>query len=141
MPPTVSHLSWRPVRFAIVGLANTLLGLCVIYAVKWETGAGDLEANLLGYLAGLCSSYFLNARWTFAFHGRHRSALPRFMLTLLAAYLANLATVYAALGLSINSYLAQAAGIVPYTVIGYLGAALFAFRTPAAAAVDLRVEP
>lgn len=111
-----------------MGMANTLLGLLVIYAAKWVARLPDLPANLLGYLAGLAASYALNARWTFAFRGRHGIAAPRFVLVILAAYLANVATVYAALGLAVNSYIAQAAGIVPYTVIGYLGTALFVFR-------------
>ena len=118
----------RPVRFALVGVANTLLGLLVIYGAKWVGGLPDLPANLLGYMVGLTGSYFLNARWTFAFRGRDGVAVPRFMLVTLVAYLANIATVYALLGLAINSYVAQAAGIIPYTVIGYFGAALFAFR-------------
>jgi putative flippase GtrA len=127
----VSRLSWRLVRFALVGVANTLLGLVVIYALKWGAQMRDLPANLFGYLAGIVLSYFLNARWTFTFRGRHSAAAPRFLITLAAAYLANLATVYAALAIPINSYLAQAAGVVPYAVISYLGAALFAFRNPA----------
>jgi putative flippase GtrA len=128
MPQGVDRLPPRPVRFALVGVANTLLGLFVIYAAKWIGGLPDFPANLLGYLVGFTLSYFLNARWTFAFRGRHGVAAPRFVLVILAAYLANIATVYALLGLAINSYIAQAAGIIPYTVIGYLGAALFAFR-------------
>jgi putative flippase GtrA len=113
-----------------VGVANTLLGLLVIYGAKWVAGLPDLPANLLGYIVGLTVSYFLNARWTFAFRGRHGAAAPRFLLVILVAYLSNIATVYALLGLAINSYIAQAAGIIPYTAIGYLGAALFAFRHP-----------
>jgi putative flippase GtrA len=141
MPPGTSTLAVRAAKFAMVGVANTLLGLLVIYAIKWGRGTGDLAANLLGYLTGFSMSYFLNARWTFAFRGEHRSAVPRFLLTLALAYLANLATVYAALSLSINSYLAQAAGIVPYTVISYLGAALFVFRYPRTAAAKFPGEP
>jgi putative flippase GtrA len=118
----------RPVRFALVGVANTLLGLLVIYAAKWLGGLPDLPANLLGYIVGLTVSYCLNARWTFAFRGHHAVAAPRFVLVIVVGYLANIATVYALLGLAINSYIAQAAGIIPYTVISYLGAALFAFR-------------
>jgi putative flippase GtrA len=127
MRPATSSLPRRPLRFALVGVANTLLGLSVIYLAKW-LGARDLPANLLGYLAGLTLSYQLNARWTFAFRGPHRFAVPRFILVILAAYVANLITVYGALSLSINSYLAQAAGIVPYTLVGYLGAAMCVFR-------------
>jgi putative flippase GtrA len=111
-----------------VGVANTLLGLLVIYAAKWWARLPDLPANLLGYLAGFAVSYALNARWTFAFRGRHGVAAPRFVLVILVAYLANIATVYAVLALAINSYIAQAAGIVPYAVIGYFGTALFVFR-------------
>ena len=128
MPGRSECLPTRPVRFALVGVANTLLGLLVIYGAKWVGGLPDLPANLLGYMVGLTASYFLNARWTFAFRGRDGVAAPRFVLVILVAYLANIATVYALLGLAINSYIAQAAGIIPYTVIGYLGAALFAFR-------------
>ncbi len=120
----------RPVRFALVGVANTLLGLLVIYAAKWVAGLPDFPANLIGYFVGLTVSYFLNARWTFAFRGRHGAAAPRFVLVIVAGYLANIATVYALLGLAINSYIAQAAGIVPYTVVGYLGAEFFVFRNP-----------
>src|SRR5690242_17901755 len=123
----VDFLPTRPVKFAVVGIANTLLGLFVIYAAKWGVGLADLPANLLGYLAGFAVSYFLNARWTFAFRGRHGVAAPRFVLVILAAYLANIATVYALLALAINSYIAQAAGVVPYTVISYLGTAFFVF--------------
>jgi putative flippase GtrA len=126
----LTALPARPIRFALVGVANTVLGLLVIYAAKWVGGLGDFPANLLGYIVGLTVSYFLNARWTFAFRGRHGVAAPRFMLVILVAYLANIATVYALLGLAINGYIAQAAGIIPYTVVGYLGAALFAFRGP-----------
>jgi putative flippase GtrA len=126
----VGSLPARPVKFALVGVANTLLGLLVIYAGKWGLGLADLPANALGYLTGLALSYTLNARWTFSFRGRHAVALPRYVLVVLAAYLANIATVYAALGLAINSYIAQAAGIIPYTVVGYLGTAFFAFRNP-----------
>lgn len=124
------RLPGRPIRFALVGVANTVLGLLVIYAAKGLGGLPDLPANLIGYIAGLTVSYLLNARWTFAFRGRHGIAVPRFVLVILVAYLANIAAVYTLLGLAINSYIAQAAGIVPYTVISYLGAALFAFRDP-----------
>lgn len=135
------RLAARPVRFALVGLANTLLGLLVIYAAKSVGGLADFPANLLGYTVGLTVSYFLNARWTFAFRGRHWVAAPRFVLVILVAYLANLATVYALLEVAINSYIAQAAGILPYTLISYLGAALFAFRDPVSHVGDLPRPP
>lgn len=123
-----------------MGVANTLVGLLVIYAAKWG-GLADLPANALGYLTGLAVSYVLNARWTFSFRGRPAVAVPRFVLVVVSAYLANIATVYVALGLAINSYIAQALGIVPYTVVGYLGAAFFVFRNPALRTADHTTRP
>src|SRR5690606_26011676 len=55
-----------PVRFVLVGAANTLTGLLAIYAMKFVLGFHDVLANLLGYAAGMSLSYWLNARWTFS---------------------------------------------------------------------------
>jgi len=43
------------------------------------------------------------------------------------AYLANLATVSAALYWGLNSYVAQALGVVPYALVSYFGFKKFAF--------------
>ena len=36
------------IKFLGVGVANTLIGLSVIYATKWFLGAGDVIANATG---------------------------------------------------------------------------------------------
>jgi hypothetical protein len=56
--------------------------------------------------------------------------VPRFVLVIVAAYLANIATMYVALGLAINGYIAHATDIIPDTVVSHLGAAFFVFRNP-----------
>ena len=128
-PASRKLLSLQPVRFAIVGGANTLTGLSVIYGLKWLFGVHDILANFVGYAIGLSLSYVLNARWTFSFQGPFSTALPRFALVIVAAYLANLATVTAALHcLHLDSYVAQAAGVVPYALVTYCGSKWFAFR-------------
>lgn len=118
-------------RFGVVGVANTLTGLLVIYAAKWLGGLGDVPANLLGYTVGVLLSFTLNSRWSFGYRGRILPAFVRFLAVLGVAYLANLAVVLACLrALRLDSYLAQAAGVVPYTVLFYLGSRLLAFREP-----------
>jgi putative flippase GtrA len=119
-------------RFVLVGIANTFTGLLIIYALKWTLGASDLFANLAGYAGGLCLSFLLNARWTFAYRGSLSLALPRFALIIGIAYAANLIAVYATLGAGINGYVAQAIGVLPYAAITFLGSKLFVFakQTP-----------
>jgi putative flippase GtrA len=119
------------VRFAVVGVLNTLAGLLVIYTLKYVFATPDVAANLVGYAVGLTTSYTLNRRWTFAFRGPHRDAIGRFIVVTLVAYGANLALVCAAVSLfSVNSYVAQSVGVVPYTLVSYFGSRFFAFAAP-----------
>jgi putative flippase GtrA len=124
----LNALSLPPVRFILVGIANTVTGLAVIYALKFVFGIHDVLANLLGYAVGLCVSYLLNARWTFSFRGSLASRAPHYALVIAVAYLVNLAAVSCALyGLHLNSYLAQAVGVPLYALVTYFGSKLFVF--------------
>lgn len=118
---------WPASRYLIVGVANTLLGLFVIYACKWLLGIGDIAANALGYGLGIAFSFVMNKQWTFAFEGPALPALARFLMVVAVAYLANLVTVLSLIAIGLDSYLAQATGIVPYTLVGYIGSRFFAF--------------
>ncbi len=119
-------LTW--VRFLVVGLANTLVGLLIIYAGKWLIGLGDIVAYLVGYTCGLILSFLLNKRWSFRHDGSFGPALFKFSLVVLVAYSLNLGTTLIAIDtLGINSYLAQALDVAPYTIVTYLGFRDFAF--------------
>ncbi len=115
------------VRFGVVGALNTAAGLAVILGAKALLGAPDVAANAAGYGAGVLLSFGLNRRWTFRYAGRIGPALLRFLIVLAAAYLANLVTVLAALRAGLDSYLAQAAGVLPYAIVAYLGCQRIAF--------------
>jgi putative flippase GtrA len=126
-------MTWQrlgvPLRFVVVGIANTLIGLLAIYLCKWLFGFRDALANFSGYMIGLAVSFFLNRGWTFRHSGAVLPALARFLVIFAVAYLLNLATVLIAIhSFGVNSYVAQAIGIAPYTVFFYLGSRHFAFR-------------
>lgn len=119
------------VRYALVGLVNTMVGLGVIYFAMYFLEFSDVRANALGYLVGVIVSFLLNRQWTFRDTGPIGPALARFLAVLLVAYCANLGSVLALVELAaVNRYLAQAAGVLPYVVVGYLGSRYFAFRAP-----------
>ncbi|MBM3490482.1 MAG: GtrA family protein [Alphaproteobacteria bacterium] len=124
------RLEQHLVRYLAVGLGNTALGLAVIYGCKWALGWPDIAANLAGYAVGLVVSYVLNARWTFRYAGSWWRGFTRFLAVVALAYVANLVTVLALIGFGWNSYLAQAAGILPYTAVGFLGNRLALGRRP-----------
>lgn len=115
-------------RFLVVGVANTLAGLLTIFAAKYILGMGDILANMTGYAVGISLSFTLNARWTFRYSGKFLPAFTKFAIVLMLAYCLNLLTVMTAIRVfTINSYIAQALGIVPYTLFTYLASRLVVF--------------
>jgi putative flippase GtrA len=116
----------------VVGVGNTIIGLLCVYTGKWLLQLGDVLANLLGYTCGFSMSFALNKRWSFRYQGHPGPALARFLAVIVIAYLFNLVVVVSSRDLlHLNSYLAHALGVVPYTVFGYIGSRFFAFpRVP-----------
>ncbi len=108
-------------RFVAVGLLNTCTGLLVIYALKLFTGLDDVRANVLGYAVGMTVSFCLNRNWTFGYSGGNWVPGIRFLMTMIMAYGLNLLTVLICLHpLGLNSYVAQALGIPPFTIASFL---------------------
>ena len=122
-------ISFSLIKFFLVGISNTFVGLSAIYLVTWSFGVSASIANAAGYLLGLMVSFVLNKRWTFHHGGPIVPAFIRFIAIFAIAYLANLGTVLILIEqFRVNEYLAQAAGIPPYTILFYLGSRYIAFR-------------
>jgi putative flippase GtrA len=121
-------LNFSLIRYGIVGVANTLFGLSIIFSFKL-LGVDDILANFLGYCCGLLLSFKLNSRWTFMFHGDQLPTFFLFCLVIIGSYLINLAVVLVSLNIyNLDSYFSQALGIIPYTAFSYLGCRFFVFR-------------
>jgi putative flippase GtrA len=128
MPKLLNHTL---IRYLITGVGNTLVGLSIIYFCLYVLGWKSAVANLAGYGVGVVFSFAINKRWTFGDTGSHLIAFLRFAIVLCVAYLANLATVLELeRAFHVNKYLAQAAGVPPYTLLGYLGCRFYAFDNP-----------
>ncbi len=118
-------------KFAITGVLNTVVGLGTIYALKWFWHVADTPANVIGYIVGIIFSLVVNSRWTFQSRSSLLAIAPRYFAVILVAYLINLVCVKISIDmLKINSYLAQASGVVPYSVITYMASRWWVFRQP-----------
>jgi putative flippase GtrA len=116
------------VRFLLVGVLNTAVGLGATYASKYFFSIRDVPANGIGYLVGLTNSFFWNRRWTFSHSGDTVWTAARFVLVFAVAYSANLMLMLSLISrLRLNSYAAQALATIPYTVLFYLGSRYFVF--------------
>lgn len=108
-------------RFLVVGVANTVVGVGTIFLLKAAFGFGDVAANAIGYGVGIALGFVMNRRWTFESTGPWRSQALRYGAVLLTGYGLNLSSVLWLIRRGgIDPYLAQAAGIVPYTLFVFL---------------------
>ena len=118
------------IRYLLVGVVNTLVGLGAIYFAMYFLRLDIFQANALGYSVGILLSFGLNKAWTFRNNDQVIYSFLRYLLVLAVGYLANLATVLISNShFGLNPYIAQALGVIPYTAIGFMGSRYFAFRT------------
>lgn len=116
-------------KYLVVGFINTVLGLLLIYTLKWFFGMSDVLSNMIGYMVGICVAYTLNGSWVFRYSGYHVTSVPKFIFVIFVAYSSNLYTVLFLIEkFEVSGYLAQAVGIAPYTLIGYIGNKYFVFK-------------
>jgi putative flippase GtrA len=120
----IQHL----LRYAAVGLVNSIVGLAVIYAAATFLKFGDVAANACGFAVGFALSFALNKQWTFRHEGNHLRSLVLFGLVVAVSYLLNLGVLLICTRiLGMPAYLAQVAGIATYAVASFLGARYIAF--------------
>lgn len=119
-------------RFLLVSVANTALGLSCIYLAMGLLGLNYLVANAVGYAIGAVLGFALNRRWTFRHEGPWHQALWKWLLVIALSFGVNLLVVrllHTRLGM--NAYSAQLGGVICYGAVQFLGARNFAFRSRA----------
>lgn len=121
-------VSLELVKFASVGLLNTLLGLAIIYSLKWGLQWGDVSANLGGYLACILLGFVLNGLWTFGNSLLKPRQLLGYLLVSAIAYLMNLGAVLLSIKvLEMHGDFAQLVGVPVYTFISFMLNKMFVF--------------
>lgn len=119
-------------KFASVGVLNTVVGLAIIYSLKWYLHWGDAAANLVGYLICIALGFVLNGRWTFGRSALNTRHLVGYFLVAGTAYLTNLVAVLASIQvLNLPGDLAQLVGVPVFTLTSYLLNKIFVFASPA----------
>jgi putative flippase GtrA len=118
-------------RYAAVGLLNSIVGLAAIYAAASLLKFGDVASNAFGFAVGFVLSFVLNKQWTFRFQGSRARSITLFALVVAASYLLNLGVLLiVTLRLGVPAFLAQLLGMATYAIASFLGARYIAFRGP-----------
>lgn len=74
------------IRFIIVGVGNTIVGLSVMFALFHLFGLSYWEATFLGNAAGASVSYYFNRNFTFKSNANVPKSLIRFIIVILSCY-------------------------------------------------------
>lgn len=125
----MSQIKSSLLRFTMVGVTNSCIGLSVIYAAWRFLGLGDLPANALGYAIGFSWSYWLNRLWTFKDKGPVGRSAWRYATVCSLAYLINVGVLYTTrFMIGSQSFVPHALGLGAYTVAAYFGCRIFVFK-------------
>lgn len=129
-------------RYALVGVANTLLTLVVIFVCKGLFHVNPWLSNGIGYVAGFINSFILNKTWVFRSDRNAAIEAMKFCLGFLLCYGLQLAatwllTEHTAIGdftwtlpgFTISGYaLATLIGMAFYTIANYVFNRVVTFR-------------
>ena len=128
------------VRYLMVGIVNTLIGLGTIYALLF-VGVGSGLANLLGYAVGLAVGFVLNSRWTFRLGRRDVASIARYGVSAASCYVLNLTIVIVcSRERAVNIYVAQLLGVAAYTVAMFVACRVYVFRPDGRRGVSVLAE-
>jgi putative flippase GtrA len=124
-------------RFLTVGVFNTLLGYCIIFACMYLAKMSPESSNVAGYGFCLFVSYFLHRNFTFNSKQRKRDEITRFLVVFLIAYASNFFALLVFIHkLSFNEGLSQILAGVVYVATSFILNKYYVFKISNGAGIN-----
>lgn len=118
-------------RFLTVGVFNTILGYCVIFACMYLAKMSPEISNVAGYAVGLVASYVLNRKYTFNSKQHQHSEIIRFLAVFVLAYALNFAVLVILIHrIGIHEGASQVLAGLVYVVASFILNKYYVFKTP-----------
>ena len=121
------------VRYCFIGGINGIVTYSLIFILMVFFNVNYLVSNVIGYAAGITTSFCLNKYANFKSDGKVKIELPIFVLSFLIAYSVNIVVLYAMVELLLQSKLT---GLIiasaVYSILFYLASRFLVFikRSP-----------
>ena len=89
-------VSFEFVRFAVVGVVNTIIGLTTLYVLVEYFSVYYVLASLIGFVLAVTHSFFMNTLWTFKKNIREKTGFrySKFFTISVIAALTNISLLY-----------------------------------------------
>lgn len=117
-------LGWRPIRYLLVGLANTLLGYAA-YSLCLLGGLSVPVAGLVAIIVGVAISFFVQGFVVFG--NVTMGALFRFVGNWMLMYAVYVGVVTALQHVGVSAYLGGLIAAVPTSIVSYFVLRSFVF--------------
>lgn len=119
------------IKFGLVGVANTLISLALLFFLEEVVKMDIRIANPLAYLLGTVNSFYLNKKWTFKSEGKVHKEGPLFFAVIGVAWLIQyVIAVYWMVGiLHWDKFVAQVIGMVLFTGLNFVGQKFITFKS------------
>lgn len=128
-------LNFSFIRFLIVGVINTIVGMSIMFGAYNLLGLDYWVSSALNYVLTSILSFFLNKYFTFRDHSHDLKQVLRFAANIAVCYLlaygiARPAVAYALQGSSqtLTENIAMLVGMCLFVFLNYFGQRFFAFR-------------
>ena len=138
MKKLLSLMDAKLLRFLVVGVVNTLVGMAIMFGLYNLAGASYWLSSAANYVLTSILSFFLNKYFTFRNHERSWSQVVRFVVNIAVCYLLAYGIakplcfrLLANATVSVRDNVSLFVGMVLFTGLNYLGQRLFAFRDSA----------
>lgn len=120
-------------RFVTVGVFNTLLGYCVIFASMYLAKMSPESSNVAGYAVGLIASYILNRKYTFNSSHDRRREIVRFLVVFVFSYALNFTVLVVLIhGFGTNEGVSQVLSGLVYVVSSFTMNKYYVFKVSGA---------
>ena len=117
------------VKFGLVGAANTLFTLSLIFLLGKVIGISYLVVNPIAYFLLTISSFYLNKKWNFKSEGNVKKEGILFFVVIGIAWLVQYFFLYILVErLKVDSVIAQIIGMVVFTGLNFTGQKFLTFR-------------
>lgn len=115
------------IRFGIVGILNTAIGLGTVLLLQDVMGVNPYLANPIGYTLGLINSFIWNKLWTF----KSKRDFQKELLPFITVFAVTFALQYGVFAFlfkhGLDQTLSQIAANICYTVTGFVGNRYYTF--------------
>lgn len=135
MKKILSLFDAKLLRFLIVGVINTLVGMAIMFGLYNLAGCTYWVSSAANYILTSILSFFLNKYFTFKNKEQSAAQVLRFVVNIAVCYLVAYGIakplclkLMSSASVSLRDNVSMLVGMVLFTGLNYLGQRLFAFR-------------